>query len=63
VALAFDLDKDDLARQSPKRILDTVASERMAIAGAHVAAPGFAQCLRTHPHIAGESHGASRFRR
>jgi hypothetical protein len=35
-----------MARQSRKRILDMVASERMAIAGAHVAAPGFGHVVR-----------------
>jgi glyoxylase-like metal-dependent hydrolase (beta-lactamase superfamily II) len=44
-ALTYDLDKD-LAVQSRKRILDMAASERLAIAGAHVNAPGFGYVVR-----------------
>jgi glyoxylase-like metal-dependent hydrolase (beta-lactamase superfamily II) len=44
-ALTYDLDKD-LAIQSRKRILDMAASERLAIAGAHVNAPGFGYVVR-----------------
>jgi glyoxylase-like metal-dependent hydrolase (beta-lactamase superfamily II) len=44
-ALTYDLDKD-LAVTSRKRILDMAASERLAIAGAHVNAPGFGHVVR-----------------
>lgn len=44
-ALTYDLDKD-LAVKSRKRILDMAASERLAIAGAHVNAPGFGYVVR-----------------
>ena len=39
-AVTYDIDKD-VARVSRKRILDLVATDRLAIAGAHVDAPGF----------------------
>ena len=44
-ALTYDLDKT-LAIESRKRILDMAASERLAIAGAHVNAPGFGYIVR-----------------
>ena len=44
-ALTYDLDKDQ-AIQSRKRILDMVATDRLAIAGAHVNAPGFGYVVR-----------------
>jgi glyoxylase-like metal-dependent hydrolase (beta-lactamase superfamily II) len=44
-ALTYDLDKN-LAIKSRKRILDMAASERLAIAGAHVNAPGFGYVVR-----------------
>ncbi len=44
-ALTYDLDKD-LAVKSRKRILDMAATERLAIAGAHVNAPGFGHVVR-----------------
>jgi glyoxylase-like metal-dependent hydrolase (beta-lactamase superfamily II) len=44
-ALAYDLDKDQ-AIKSRKRILDMAATERLAIAGAHVNAPGFGYVVR-----------------
>lgn len=44
-ALTYDLDKD-LAVKSRKRILDMAASEHLAIAGAHVNAPGFGYVVR-----------------
>lgn len=44
-ALTYDLDKN-LAVKSRKRILDMAASERLAIAGAHVNAPGFGYVVR-----------------
>jgi glyoxylase-like metal-dependent hydrolase (beta-lactamase superfamily II) len=40
ISIMYDLDKE-MARQSRRRILDMVASERIAVAGAHVSAPGF----------------------
>jgi glyoxylase-like metal-dependent hydrolase (beta-lactamase superfamily II) len=45
VAVTYDLDPD-LARRSRLRFLDIVASERMAVAGAHVAAPGLGYVTR-----------------
>jgi len=39
-AVKYDLDPD-LARRSRLRMLDMVATERLAVAGAHVTAPGF----------------------
>jgi len=44
-ALTYDLDKE-LAIKSRKRILDMAATERLAIAGAHVDAPGFGHVVR-----------------
>ena len=44
-ALAYDMDKD-LARASRRRVLDMAAQERIAIAGAHVAAPGLGYVVR-----------------
>ena len=43
--MTYDLDKDQ-AVKSRKRILDMAASERLAIAGAHVNAPGFGYVTR-----------------
>jgi glyoxylase-like metal-dependent hydrolase (beta-lactamase superfamily II) len=43
--MIYDLDKDQ-AVKSRKRILDMAASERFAIAGAHVNAPGFGYVMR-----------------
>lgn len=45
VAVTYDLDPD-MARQSRLRVLDMVASERLAVAGAHVNAPGFGHLSR-----------------
>jgi glyoxylase-like metal-dependent hydrolase (beta-lactamase superfamily II) len=45
IALTYDLDKD-LAIKSRKRILDMAATEHLAIAGAHVNAPGFGYVVR-----------------
>ncbi len=45
VAVTYDLDPD-LARRSRLRFLDMVANERMAVAGAHVAAPGLGYVTR-----------------
>jgi len=44
-AVTYDLDKAQ-AIASRKRILDVAASERLAIAGAHVDAPGFGYVVR-----------------
>lgn len=41
----YDLDPD-LARRSRLRMLDMIATERLAIAGAHVNAPGFGYLKR-----------------
>jgi glyoxylase-like metal-dependent hydrolase (beta-lactamase superfamily II) len=49
--MIYDLDKD-LAVKSRKRILDMAASERLAIAGAHVNAPGFGHIVRKGPSFA-----------
>lgn len=43
--MIYDLDKDQAVR-SRKRILDMAASEHLAIAGAHVNAPGFGYVTR-----------------
>jgi glyoxylase-like metal-dependent hydrolase (beta-lactamase superfamily II) len=43
--MIYDLDKDQ-AVKSRKRILDMAASERLAVAGAHVDAPGFGYVVR-----------------
>jgi len=45
IGLTYDLDKDQ-AVKSRKRILDMAATERLAIAGAHVNAPGFGYVVR-----------------
>ncbi len=55
-ALAYDLDKDQ-AIKSRKRILDIAASERLAIAGAHVNAPGFGYVVRKGASFAFEPAG------
>jgi hypothetical protein len=44
-ALTYDLDAD-MAVTSRKRILDMAASDHIAIAGAHVNAPGFGYVAR-----------------
>ena len=44
-AVTYDLDKAQ-AIASRKRILDLAATERLAIAGAHVNAPGFGYIVR-----------------
>jgi glyoxylase-like metal-dependent hydrolase (beta-lactamase superfamily II) len=44
-AVTYDLDPA-LARQSRERMLDMIASDRLAIAGAHVAAPGLGYVVR-----------------
>ena len=56
-ALAYDLDKDQ-AIKSRKRILDMAASERFAIAGAHVNAPGFGYVVRKGATFAFEPAGS-----
>jgi glyoxylase-like metal-dependent hydrolase (beta-lactamase superfamily II) len=53
-ALTYDLDKE-LAKKSRARILDMAASEGMAIAGAHVAAPGFGHVRRSGTSYAFEA--------
>ncbi len=55
-ALTYDLDKDRAIR-SRKRILDMAASERLAIAGAHVNAPGFGYVVRKGLSFAFEPAG------
>jgi len=55
-AIAYDLDKE-LARKSRKRILDMAAAERLAIAGAHVNAPGFGHVVRNGASFAFEPAG------
>ena len=55
-ALTYDLDKDR-AIASRKRILDMAASEHLAIAGAHVNAPGFGYVVRKGPSFAFEPAG------
>jgi glyoxylase-like metal-dependent hydrolase (beta-lactamase superfamily II) len=44
-AMTYDLDKA-LAAKSRKRILDMAATDHVAIAGAHVSAPGFGHIVR-----------------
>ena len=44
-AVSYDLDPD-MARQSRLRMLDMVANEKLAVAGAHVNAPGFGHLTR-----------------
>jgi glyoxylase-like metal-dependent hydrolase (beta-lactamase superfamily II) len=56
VALTYDLDKDR-AIVSRKRILDMAASEHLAIAGAHVNAPGFGYVVRKGASFAFEPAG------
>jgi glyoxylase-like metal-dependent hydrolase (beta-lactamase superfamily II) len=51
--MIYDLDKDQ-AVKSRKRILDMAASERLAIAGAHVNAPGFGYIVRNGASFAFE---------
>jgi glyoxylase-like metal-dependent hydrolase (beta-lactamase superfamily II) len=55
-AVTYDLDKD-LAVKSRRRILDMAASERLAIAGAHVNAPGFGYVVRKGASFAFEPAG------
>jgi glyoxylase-like metal-dependent hydrolase (beta-lactamase superfamily II) len=55
-ALTYDLDKSR-AIESRKRILDMAASERLAIAGAHVNAPGFGYVVRKGASFAFEPAG------
>jgi len=52
-AVTYDLDKD-LARASRLRLLDMIATERLAIAGAHVAAPGLGHIVRRNGRYAFE---------
>jgi len=47
-AVKYDLDPD-LARQSRLRMLDILANERLAVAAAHVGAPGFGFLARKGP--------------
>jgi glyoxylase-like metal-dependent hydrolase (beta-lactamase superfamily II) len=44
-AMTYDLDPE-MARRSRRRILDMVAADRIAVAGAHVDAPGFGYVVR-----------------
>ena len=44
-AMTYDLDPE-MARRSRRRILDMVAADRIAVAGAHVDAPGFGFVVR-----------------
>jgi glyoxylase-like metal-dependent hydrolase (beta-lactamase superfamily II) len=55
-AVTYDLDKNR-AIESRKRILDMAANERLAIAGAHVNAPGFGYVVRKGPSFAFEPAG------
>jgi glyoxylase-like metal-dependent hydrolase (beta-lactamase superfamily II) len=55
-AVTYDLDKER-ARVTRRRILDMVASERLAIAGAHVAAPGLGSVARRNGGFAFEPMG------
>ncbi len=55
-ALTYDLDKEQAIR-SRKRILDMAATERLAIAGAHVNAPGFGYVVRKGASYAFEPGG------
>lgn len=52
-AVTYDLDKD-LARASRLRLLDMIATDRLAIAGAHVEAPGFGYVVRRNGRYAFE---------
>jgi len=56
IALTYDLDKNG-AINSRRRILDMAASERFAIAGAHVEAPGFGYVVRRGTRFAFEPAG------
>ena len=53
VAVTYDL-YPDLARRSRLRMLDMIAGERIAVAGAHVNAPGFGYLERAHGSYAFE---------
>ncbi len=53
IAMTYDLDKAQ-AVASRRRILDMAAAERLAIAGAHVMAPGFGQVVRKGANFAFE---------
>jgi glyoxylase-like metal-dependent hydrolase (beta-lactamase superfamily II) len=53
IAVIYDLD-NDLAIASRKRILDMAATDRLAIAGAHVPAPGFGRVVRKGANYAFE---------
>jgi glyoxylase-like metal-dependent hydrolase (beta-lactamase superfamily II) len=55
-ALTYDLDKNR-AIESRKRILDMAASEHLAVAGAHVNAPGFGYVVRKGSSFAFEPAG------
>jgi glyoxylase-like metal-dependent hydrolase (beta-lactamase superfamily II) len=55
-ALTYDLDAD-MAVTSRKRILDMAARDRIAIAGAHVNAPGFGYVVRKGASFAFEPLG------
>jgi glyoxylase-like metal-dependent hydrolase (beta-lactamase superfamily II) len=55
-ALTYDLDKD-MAIRSRKRILDIAATDHLAIAGAHVNAPGFGYVVRKGATYAFEPAG------
>jgi glyoxylase-like metal-dependent hydrolase (beta-lactamase superfamily II) len=57
-AVSYDLDKER-ARITRRRILDMVATERLAIAGAHVAAPGLGHVVRRNKGFAFEPAGRS----
>ncbi len=56
IALTYDLDKNR-AIESRKRILDMAASEHLAVAGAHVNAPGFGYVVRKGSSFAFEPAG------
>jgi len=55
-AMIYDLDAEQATR-SRRRILDMAASERLAIAGAHVKAPGFGYVVRRGTSFAFEPSG------
>jgi hypothetical protein len=55
-AVTYDLDRT-LAAKSRRRILDMAASEHLAIAGAHVNAPGFGYVVRKGSSFAFEPAG------
>src|SRR5580704_8179519 len=52
-AMTYDLDPE-MARRSRRRILDMVAADRIAVAGAHVDAPGFGHVVRSGTSFAFE---------